>query len=146
MRSKLAQRGWLVMHWPAEYGGTDASAMTQVIFNEEMIYHRAPGTFAEYSNIGVTLMGYLVEVLSGQSFDAFCQDNIFEPLGLTDTAWFLSGVDVSRLASPHAYVEALYLDVMLATFLADWNEPLKAIDQDRSTISTVAVSVICSLR
>ena len=43
MRKKLAQKGWLVMHWPAEYGGTNASVMTQVIFNEEMFYHRAPG-------------------------------------------------------------------------------------------------------
>ena len=43
MREKLAQKGWLVMHWPTEYGGTNASIMTQVIFNEEMFYHRAPG-------------------------------------------------------------------------------------------------------
>ena len=43
MRKKLAQKGWLAMHWPREYGGMGASVMTQVIFNEEMAYHRAPG-------------------------------------------------------------------------------------------------------
>jgi len=43
MRRKLAQKGWLTLHWPKEYGGMDASFMTQLIFNEEMSYHRAPG-------------------------------------------------------------------------------------------------------
>lgn len=43
MRRKLAQRGWLTMGWPKEYGGQDASPITQLIFNEEMAYHRAPG-------------------------------------------------------------------------------------------------------
>ena len=43
MRKKLAQRGWLTMHWPQEYGGQDASPVRSAIFNEEMAYHRAPG-------------------------------------------------------------------------------------------------------
>ena len=43
MRKKLAQRGWLTMAWPEEYGGMGASHMMQVIFAEEMAYHRAPG-------------------------------------------------------------------------------------------------------
>ena len=43
MRRKLVQRGWLTMHWPAEYGGQGASPVRSAIFNEEMAYHRAPG-------------------------------------------------------------------------------------------------------
>ena len=43
MRKKLAQRGWLTMHWPAEYGGEGASPVQSAIFNEEMSYNRAPG-------------------------------------------------------------------------------------------------------
>jgi alkylation response protein AidB-like acyl-CoA dehydrogenase len=43
MRSKLAEKGWLTMAWPEEYGGQDASAIKQMIFSEEMAYHRAPG-------------------------------------------------------------------------------------------------------
>ena len=53
MRKKLAQKGWLAMHWPREYGGMDASIMTQVIFNEEMSYYRAPGI----DIFGVKMMG-----------------------------------------------------------------------------------------
>ena len=43
MRRKLAQRGWLTMQWPEEYGGQGASPVRSAIFNEEMTYHRAPG-------------------------------------------------------------------------------------------------------
>ena len=43
IRRKLADRGWLVMHWPVEYGGRDASAMRNIVFAEEMAYQRAPG-------------------------------------------------------------------------------------------------------
>ena len=42
-RGKLAQRGWLTMHWPEEYGGQGASPVRSAIFNEEMAYNRAPG-------------------------------------------------------------------------------------------------------
>ena len=43
MRSKLANQGWLTMAWPESYGGANASHMMQLIFSEEMSYHRAPG-------------------------------------------------------------------------------------------------------
>ena len=40
---RLAERQWLAMAWPTEYGGLAADHMTQLIYNEEMAYHRAPG-------------------------------------------------------------------------------------------------------
>ena len=43
MRQKLARKGWLTMHWPAEYGGQDASPVRSAIYNEELAYLRAPG-------------------------------------------------------------------------------------------------------
>src|SRR3990170_8111703 len=41
-QKKLAARGWLVPHWPKQYGGADMGIMEQVIMREEMAYHRAP--------------------------------------------------------------------------------------------------------
>ena len=40
---KLAERKWLAMAWPEEYGGIGASHMQQLIYNEEMSYHGVPG-------------------------------------------------------------------------------------------------------
>ena len=43
MRQALAQKGWLTMHWPEEYGGQNASPVRSAIYNEELAYMRAPG-------------------------------------------------------------------------------------------------------
>lgn len=45
-----------------------------------------PGTRWNYA-IGLDLMGRVIEVASGQSFDAFLRDNLFGPLGMTETGF-----------------------------------------------------------
>ena len=40
--SKLAQKGWMAPSWPREYGGMEASPALQLVYHEEMGYHRAP--------------------------------------------------------------------------------------------------------
>lgn len=39
---KLAQKGWLTLAWPREYGGQGASNVRQAIMKEECTYFRAP--------------------------------------------------------------------------------------------------------
>lgn len=43
IRKKMADKGWLTMHWPEEYGGQAASPVKSAIYNEEIAYMRAPG-------------------------------------------------------------------------------------------------------
>ena len=43
MAKKLAKNGWLVRHWPKEYGGQDAPIIEQLIFSEVLGYHRGGG-------------------------------------------------------------------------------------------------------
>ena len=50
----LAARQWLTMAWPAEYGGLGAPHWQQLVMNEEMAYHRAPGAGV---NMGVMWVG-----------------------------------------------------------------------------------------
>ena len=62
IRKKLAQKGWLAMHWPRDYGGMDASVITQMIFKEEMTYHRVPGPDPmAVKNMGSTLLVFGTE-------------------------------------------------------------------------------------
>lgn len=60
-----------------------------------------PGTQWVYS-ISVDVQGYLVEALSGQTFDRFLQERIFAPLGMVDTAFFVAPAKASRLAAQYA--------------------------------------------
>jgi len=40
---KLAERGWLSLPWPREYGGKELGIVEQAIFSECSSYHRVPG-------------------------------------------------------------------------------------------------------
>ena len=44
MAKKLADKGWLTLAWPEEYGGQGRSIMEQVVYREEMSYWNVPGT------------------------------------------------------------------------------------------------------
>jgi alkylation response protein AidB-like acyl-CoA dehydrogenase len=54
--NKLAERGWLTMSWPREYGGEDASHIRQMVYNEEMSYNRAPGQTMGTDRVGPTII------------------------------------------------------------------------------------------
>jgi CubicO group peptidase (beta-lactamase class C family) len=47
----------------------------------------APGARWEYNNSGYVLLGTVIEQASGQSYEAFLQRRIFEPLGMAHTAY-----------------------------------------------------------
>jgi len=102
---------------------------------------KAPGTIAEYSNMGMVLAGYLVEVISGVPFDQFCKDHIFTPLGMHKTSWRLAGIDQSMLAMPYNkssvgyvpyghYGEPDYPDGMLRTSINELAQFLISYMQD----------------
>ena len=47
----------------------------------------APGARAEYSDIGFIILGVALERLADESLDAFCQREIFGPLGMANTTF-----------------------------------------------------------
>jgi CubicO group peptidase (beta-lactamase class C family) len=76
--------------------------------SEENFIPQAPGTTWEYSNAGVGLIGYLVEYISNVSFDEYCETNIFQPLDMLETAWFLADLNISNIAVPYLWNEDEY--------------------------------------
>ncbi|MFT4886464.1 MAG: CubicO group peptidase (beta-lactamase class C family) [Pseudohongiellaceae bacterium] len=56
-----------------------------------------PGTQWVYS-ISVDVQGYLVEVLTGKTLDVFLKERLFDPLEMTDTAFFVSADNAERFA------------------------------------------------
>jgi len=51
--------------------------------DQETLYPSS--TYFQYSNLGLSLLGEIVEEVSGVPFDEYIQQNILEPLSLTDT-------------------------------------------------------------
>lgn len=55
-RRLLAEKGWLTMAWPIEYGGQSASYIRQMIFSEEMAYREIPANDPGVRMVGPILM------------------------------------------------------------------------------------------
>ena len=56
-----------------------------------------PGTEWNYG-VSTDVLGRVIEVISGEPLDEFLRTRIFEPLGMTDTAFWVSEDDAGRLA------------------------------------------------
>src|SRR4051794_40600354 len=76
---------------------TTLAEMIDVLADLPLAYH--PGTSWEYS-VAIDVLARLVEVISGQRFDAFIQSRILDPLGMADTGFVVS--DRNRLVAFYA--------------------------------------------
>lgn len=63
-----------------------------------------PGEKYTYG-LNTDVLGFLVEVLSGQSLDQFFQERIFKPLGMTDTYFYLPKEKHNRLVALYETTE-----------------------------------------
>ena len=59
-----------------------------------------PGTKWHYS-IAADVLGRLIEVASGQSFDVFLDERIFQPLGMHDSGFYVPKEKIDRFASTY---------------------------------------------
>jgi CubicO group peptidase (beta-lactamase class C family) len=57
-----------------------------------------PGSKWAYSNSGIDTLGRVIEVVSGESYEAFLQKRVFDPLGMADTAFYPTPDQMKRLA------------------------------------------------
>jgi CubicO group peptidase (beta-lactamase class C family) len=62
-----------------------------------------PGTKWQYSNMGIDTLGRIVEVTSGKSFEAFLDERILKPLGMTDSFIAPPSAKLARIALVHNY-------------------------------------------
>jgi hypothetical protein len=62
-----------------------------------------PANYWTYCNHNFVLVGYLVQTISGVSFSQYCHDSIFTPLGMDETSWFLSELNLYNVAMPYHY-------------------------------------------
>ena len=56
-----------------------------------------PGAKWQYTQSGINVAARIVEIASGQSFDAFVQTRILNPLGMKDTTFYPEGKMATRL-------------------------------------------------
>jgi CubicO group peptidase (beta-lactamase class C family) len=79
-----------------------------IYFKPQFWMDYRPGTDMYYANIGFSLLGYFVELFSGQTLEDCCQKYIFKPLDMKDTSFLLKNLNSSRAAVPYLYAKEYY--------------------------------------
>jgi D-alanyl-D-alanine carboxypeptidase len=100
-----------------------------------------PGTRWAYNNSGYHLLGAIIEQVSGQTYEAFLRERIFDPLGMRQTRYDRTEFIIPRRAAgydwtPDGFVNAAYLSMtqpyaagaLVSTVddLARWDAALQA--------------------
>jgi CubicO group peptidase (beta-lactamase class C family) len=67
-----------------------------------------PNAQRSYSNEGYSLLGYIIERITNQPYDHYCKKNIFDPLDMHHTAFFLRDLDSSLIAMPYHYSDSTH--------------------------------------
>ncbi|HMO54642.1 MAG TPA: acyl-CoA dehydrogenase family protein [Tepidiformaceae bacterium] len=91
---KLAARGWLTMSWPKEYGGQEANHLQQLVYNEEMAYHRAPGQTMGADRVGPTIILFGTDEQKKEFLPRIVNDDITWCQGFSEPG---SGSDLASL-------------------------------------------------
>ena len=105
----------------ADYSTTEATPTTpeQLVarFRDKPLNFQ-PGEKWEYSNSGYVLLGYLLEKISGQRYQDFVRDNLFAPLGMTESGYDSHAAIILHRASGYTPgangpVNAGYIDMSI---------------------------------
>ncbi len=80
----------------------DLPLETAVLIYSQSPLQFEPGTQWLYSNNGIATLGRIIEVASGQSFESFMKQRLWEPIGMKDTFLFPPQEKKARIAANHA--------------------------------------------
>ncbi|WP_338466513.1 serine hydrolase domain-containing protein [Novosphingobium sp. ZN18A2] len=81
---------------------------TDTLAQMPLVYQ--PGTQWSYS-VGLDLMGRVIEVVTGQPFDAFLKERIFAPTGMTSTFFKVPKADEPRLTTNYGVIGGVLVPI-----------------------------------
>lgn len=71
----------------------------------------APGENVTYATIDINILGYVIENITNQTYSDYCQKNIFRPLNMTNTSFYLSDFNKNQLVRQYVWFKGIYLRV-----------------------------------
>jgi len=66
-------------------------------------YPYYPGSTARINPYPVSIMGLMIEHITGMSLEQYFQDSVFAPLGMHESSFFLANLDSNHIAMPLRY-------------------------------------------
>ncbi len=109
----------------AKAGVTDLFTTENITIEEsvkilaKLPLHHEPGEKFTYSE-GLDVLGYFIEVISGQPFDDFLRERLFDPLGMDDTWFYLPESKHDRLVNIQTKEEEAWVDFPVTFYDPDY--------------------------
>lgn len=101
MRHLLTHVGGWVGDYFNDFGDGDDALQKYVAALADLPQHTPLGKVWSYNNSAFCTAGRVIEVISGQAYEAFIEDRIFKPLGMDKTFFFERDVMLHRFAVGH---------------------------------------------
>ncbi len=112
-----------------------------IYYSSASNYHNwPPGSEYDYCNVAVGLAGHLVETIGNTSFNQYCRVNIFEPLSMHETSWFLADLDTNKVALPYHWTGSRYMSY------GHWGNPIYPSFQLRTSTLQLARFLIAIMQ
>jgi CubicO group peptidase (beta-lactamase class C family) len=80
-----------------------------------------PGSRWHYS-LGIDVVARLIEIISGQPLDQFLKENIFDPLGMVDTGFYVPPEEQHRIATMYGLPDLAAPHMTVSKLDAAWNK------------------------
>lgn len=102
IRNVLSHTSGLPFSSPMETPTLDGLRLRDAVRSYAMLpLQFQPDTKYQYSNAGINTAARIIEVITRQSYEDFMQKRLFDPLGMTDTTFWLNADQTHRLAKSY---------------------------------------------
>jgi len=119
----------------ANPGGQTLESVTALLAGYPLKFH--PGTRWNYG-LSTDIVGRLVEILSGLRFDEYLRREVFTPLGMSDTGFFVPHDDHPRLSALYQYRPANSPQLVEGSFADGYLRPRSYLSGAGGLVSTTA--------
>lgn len=79
-----------------DHAWIDRDEAVRRILRQKLLFE--PGKDSKHSHSAFGLLAAIVEIASGQSYEDFCREQLFQPAGMRDTGFFGEPIPAARLA------------------------------------------------
>lgn len=98
IRDLLRHRSGVAQFMRADFGDVPVAEMVKTVGAAPQAFE--PGAGQQYSNGGYVVLGRVIEVVSGKTYEAYVNDNIYRPAGMSSTGFFRKGDRDDNVALP----------------------------------------------
>ncbi|WP_163240819.1 serine hydrolase domain-containing protein [Bacillus aquiflavi] len=106
--------------------------LSNTIKNKMPSLIRAPDELIQYSNHGFSLIGYIVEQVSGIPFNQYIEENIFKPLQMNNSYYFLSPQNLYKASKGYAYENKSFTEKPIGSIIVHPAGSIVATAEDMS--------------